>query len=223
VNNYLYAGEQYDSNLSEYYLRSRYYDAAIGRFTRNDTFEGFQDNPISLHKYLYANGNPVNGRDPSGFSDTSLAEVNATMVGSGELLTLEGASVAGATVALPVAVSAEVPVAVNVGRAAISIGGRIAVDVARATMALLVVTIETIEATALAGFPVLLWGSELPETTLHTFAAIIGTSNGFKDGHGRASPFLGYIKLKMVRFVMNILITQHILVDLTFTIVMKYL
>jgi RHS repeat-associated protein len=193
VNNYLYAGEQYDSNLREYYLRARYYDAAIGRFTRNDSFEGFQDNPISLHKYLYANGNPVNGRDPSGFSDTSLAEVNTTVAVSGELLTLEGASVAGATtVALPVAVSAEVPVAVNVGHAAISIGGRIAVDVARATMALLVVTVDTIEATVIAGFPVLLWGSELPETTLHTFESIIGTSNGFKDGHGRAAPFLGY-------------------------------
>jgi hypothetical protein len=31
-----------------------------------DGFEGDKDDPQSLHKYLYAHGNPVNSRDPSG-------------------------------------------------------------------------------------------------------------------------------------------------------------
>jgi RHS repeat-associated protein len=39
-NKYLFAGEQYDSNLSDYYLRARYYDTNSGRFTRRDTYEG---------------------------------------------------------------------------------------------------------------------------------------------------------------------------------------
>ena len=65
-NNYLFAGEQYDENLEQYYLRQRYYDADIGRFTRRDTYEGSINEPITLHKYLYGNANPVIYTDPSG-------------------------------------------------------------------------------------------------------------------------------------------------------------
>ncbi|WP_416309800.1 RHS repeat domain-containing protein [Spirulina sp. 06S082] len=66
VNSYLFAGEQYDPNLDQYYLRQRYYDPKVGRFTRRDTYEGRLDEPVTLHKYLYANANPVNVIDPSG-------------------------------------------------------------------------------------------------------------------------------------------------------------
>jgi hypothetical protein len=34
-----------------------------------DTAEGDQEDPISLHKYLYCRANPVNGSDPSGHQD----------------------------------------------------------------------------------------------------------------------------------------------------------
>jgi RHS repeat-associated protein len=67
VNPYLFAGEQYDPNLEQYYLRQRYYDPQVGRFTRRDTYEGRLDEPVTLHKYLYANANPVNYIDPSGY------------------------------------------------------------------------------------------------------------------------------------------------------------
>ncbi|MBP0030536.1 RHS repeat-associated core domain-containing protein, partial [Roseofilum sp. Guam] len=67
-NDYLFAGEQFDEQLGQYYLRQRYYDTATGRFTRRDTYEGRLNEPITLHKYLYAHGNPVNGIDPTGFS-----------------------------------------------------------------------------------------------------------------------------------------------------------
>jgi RHS repeat-associated protein len=67
ANKYLFAGEQYDSNLGDYYLRARYYNADSGRFTRRDDFEGGLGVPLTLHKYIYAGGNPVNGVDPSGF------------------------------------------------------------------------------------------------------------------------------------------------------------
>ncbi|MBP0042422.1 MAG: hypothetical protein J7545_10670, partial [Roseofilum sp. SBFL] len=56
-----------DEGLGQYYLRQRYYDASTGRFTRRDTYEGRLNEPITLNKYLYANGNPVSYVDPSGF------------------------------------------------------------------------------------------------------------------------------------------------------------
>jgi RHS repeat-associated protein len=66
VNHYRFAGEQWDSDLQMYYLRARYYAPGLGRFWAMDTYEGSQNDPLSLHKYLYCHGNPVNGIDPSG-------------------------------------------------------------------------------------------------------------------------------------------------------------
>jgi len=65
-NNYMYTGEQYDPNVGFYYLRARYYNASIGRFLTQDTWPGLQFEPVSLHKYLYCEGNPVGRWDPSG-------------------------------------------------------------------------------------------------------------------------------------------------------------
>jgi len=66
VNKYRYTGEQYDDDVGMYYLRARYYAHRQGRFATRDPFEGFRNDPMSLHKYLYAHGNPVMNRDPSG-------------------------------------------------------------------------------------------------------------------------------------------------------------
>src|SRR5207245_831847 len=41
-------------------------DPVTGRFNRRDVFTGYLKDPSSLHKYLYAEGNPVNRTDPSG-------------------------------------------------------------------------------------------------------------------------------------------------------------
>jgi RHS repeat-associated protein len=65
-NSYLFAGEQLDLNLEEYYLRQRYYSPHSGIFNRRDSYEGDRENPTTMHKYLYTNSNPVNGIDPSG-------------------------------------------------------------------------------------------------------------------------------------------------------------
>jgi RHS repeat-associated protein len=46
--------------------RARYVDADIGRFTTMDTYAGNNNDPLSLHKYLYAEDNPANMVDPSG-------------------------------------------------------------------------------------------------------------------------------------------------------------
>jgi hypothetical protein len=42
------------------------YDPATGRFNRLDPFFGNLNDPQSLHKYLYAHADPVNGIDPNG-------------------------------------------------------------------------------------------------------------------------------------------------------------
>ncbi len=75
-NNYLFAGEQFDPALGLYYSRARYLNTATGRFWSMDTEEGLDEQPLTLHKYLYADADPVDGVDPSGNQD-NLAEVGA--------------------------------------------------------------------------------------------------------------------------------------------------
>ncbi|EIQ01854.1 RHS repeat-associated core domain protein [Opitutaceae bacterium TAV1] len=65
-NVYLYAGEQWDADLGMYYNRARYLNTDTGRFWSMDTYEGSNQEPLSLHKYLYAHVNPVIFVDPSG-------------------------------------------------------------------------------------------------------------------------------------------------------------
>ena len=69
LNNYLYRGEQWDPDLGLYYLRARYYNPNTGRFMSRDPLNGNRRSPASLHKYIYARGNPVNRIDPSGRAD----------------------------------------------------------------------------------------------------------------------------------------------------------
>lgn len=68
-NVYLYAGERYESALGLIYLRARFMDPASGRFWSSDSFEGMIEDPLSLHKYLYAAADPVNNSDPSGYTN----------------------------------------------------------------------------------------------------------------------------------------------------------
>ncbi len=76
-NDYLFAGEQFDGALDNYYLRARYYDPGIGRFTQMDEWRGINSDPRTLHKYLYTANDPVNMVDPSGHF-FSLGSVSAT-------------------------------------------------------------------------------------------------------------------------------------------------
>ena len=67
ANPYRYAGYRYDSSTGLYYLMARYYDPNVGRFITRDSFNGEQDNPLSLNRYAYTNNNPVMLQDPSGY------------------------------------------------------------------------------------------------------------------------------------------------------------
>lgn len=65
-NSYLYTGEQFDEAAGMYHLRARYYDQHRGRFPSTDPYSGELALPMSLHRYLYTYGDPVNNIDPSG-------------------------------------------------------------------------------------------------------------------------------------------------------------
>ena len=86
-NNYLYRGEQYDSDLGLYYLRARYYNPNSGRFMSRDPEDGKAKDPKTLHKYLYAGGDPINAVDPTG---KGIIEYVWTNVRSAALGVLEG-------------------------------------------------------------------------------------------------------------------------------------
>jgi RHS repeat-associated protein len=68
ANNYRYCGEQFDGTTGLYYLRARYMNPNTGTFISMDSYSGSINDPVSLHKYLYANANPVMYSDPSGYS-----------------------------------------------------------------------------------------------------------------------------------------------------------
>jgi RHS repeat-associated protein len=79
-----------DAGIGSYMLRTRYYDPATGRFTQLDTYGGDPTAPLSLHKYLYGNDNPVDGIDPSGHSSMSYLELGATLAIGGAMMALSG-------------------------------------------------------------------------------------------------------------------------------------
>jgi len=66
-NEYLYAGEQYNAETGLYYNRARYMDPTTGTFISMDNYSGSIYDPVSLHKYLYANANPITYTDPTGY------------------------------------------------------------------------------------------------------------------------------------------------------------
>ena len=45
---------------------ARYYNPLTGRFVSRDPEDGYANDPATLHKYLYAHGDPVNLKDPRG-------------------------------------------------------------------------------------------------------------------------------------------------------------
>jgi RHS repeat-associated protein len=85
-NNYLYRGEQYDTDLGLYYLRARYYNPLTGRFMSRDPEDGDVTDPATLHKYVYANGDPVNLSDPSGRATATLAPPQTGKIAGSEYL-----------------------------------------------------------------------------------------------------------------------------------------
>ena len=65
-NPFRYCGEYFDVESGCYYLRARYYDPSVGRFTQEDTAKD------GLNWYSYTGGNPVLFIDPTGLTMIAL-------------------------------------------------------------------------------------------------------------------------------------------------------
>ena len=68
-----FTGQYHDTEIDEYYLRARMYDPYISRFISRDSLLGDFDQPLTLHRYLYCQNDPVNLFDPDGASARSAA------------------------------------------------------------------------------------------------------------------------------------------------------
>jgi RHS repeat-associated protein len=65
-NNYIFDTEYRDADIGLIYLRARWYDTNAGNFISMDSYEGNNQDPISLHKYKAFRNDGVNFKDPSG-------------------------------------------------------------------------------------------------------------------------------------------------------------
>jgi len=69
-NRFRFNGQQYDPITRQYYLRARFYNPVIARFTQEDTYRG-----DGLNLYAYCRNNPVYYADPSGYNSNCLKEL----------------------------------------------------------------------------------------------------------------------------------------------------
>ena len=66
INPLRYRGYYYDSETGFYYVGSRYYDPAVGRFINADSAIGQIGNVQGINMFAYCFNNPVNMSDPTG-------------------------------------------------------------------------------------------------------------------------------------------------------------
>jgi RHS repeat-associated protein len=78
---YQFAGEPFDPNSQFNYHRARWLNLATGRFTSADPLLGYLSDPMSLHRYLYANADPVGRVDPTGLYSAVNVGLTALTIG----------------------------------------------------------------------------------------------------------------------------------------------
>lgn len=167
-NNYLYAGEQFDRDLNQYYLRDRYYGTDIGRFSQRDRFEGDMMQPLSLNRYGYTHGNPVNNIDPSGMF---LGEQLVVISEQGRLQSQQ------LPIWIPIATQALQKLGISILNSAVQV-------VRKSIEASFAIDKELKQIAKDNHVPAIIWGINFPYTTAHTAAAISGsgfTSDSVKD------------------------------------------
>ena len=78
-NRFRFNGQQYDPITQQYYLRARFYNPVIARFTQEDTYRG-----DGLNLYAYCRNNPVYYIDPSGHMPACMKEVYDQAIADGK-------------------------------------------------------------------------------------------------------------------------------------------
>ena len=73
-NPFRYRGYYYDTETQLYYLQSRYYNPAWGRFLNADGLISTGQGLIGYNMYTYCGNNPVMGYDPSGYADEDIKD-----------------------------------------------------------------------------------------------------------------------------------------------------
>ena len=76
ANAFRFAGQWFDDEIGQYYLRARMYDPHLGRFVGRDPILGDFTEPLTLHSYLYCINNPTNKTDPEGLFAYNLEAIN---------------------------------------------------------------------------------------------------------------------------------------------------
>ena len=104
LNPYRYRGYYYDNETKLYFLQTRYYDPAVGRFLNMDSVDYADPSTIGgLNLYAYCNNDPINYVDPSGRFVLSSILLGCIIVGAaagavvGGYIAGDKASEAGAT------------------------------------------------------------------------------------------------------------------------------
>lgn len=85
-NPYRYRSYYYDAELEMYYLQSRYYDPAVGRFINADEYVSTGQGILGNNMFAYCNNNPITYTDSSGESLTVAALIfigSAIIFGAG--------------------------------------------------------------------------------------------------------------------------------------------
>lgn len=59
ANNFGFTGYPVDDETGLHYANARYYDSELGAFLSEDPTDGDPMRPVTLHPYLYGNGNPL--------------------------------------------------------------------------------------------------------------------------------------------------------------------
>ncbi|WP_077393757.1 RHS repeat-associated core domain-containing protein [Clostridium saccharobutylicum] len=75
-NRITYTGQQFDGITGQYYLRARFYNPVIGRFTQEDVYRG-----DGLNLYAYCGNNPVVYYDFSGFAKATKKDISEMTYG----------------------------------------------------------------------------------------------------------------------------------------------
>jgi len=121
---HLYSGEQTDHSTGQQYLRARYYASGTGEFSTLDPFVGNFALPQSLHKYLYAHSDPINGFDPSGMMTlTEMKAVVGTAFGTVDKLVLNASISAHGSVTVAIEGYPLVATAIFYGSTALALFG----------------------------------------------------------------------------------------------------